>query len=262
MNSFRFIEKAIKYEVNRQIDAYENGTYEDEVVQETRLFDTATGETRSMRGKEDSMDYRYFPDPDLPPCVINDELFDSSKIIPELPDQKIQRYVKELKIKEYDASVIASSIELALFFEDMINKGATAKNSVTLLTVELLGRLKNTPLEDSPIDSKKLSDIAKAMDDDKISGKAAKEVLDFLMTNTDMEVEESIKKLGLEQVSDDSAIVEIIQKVMEANIAKVEEYRGGKDKLFGFFVGQVMKESRGSANPVKVNELLKKELSS
>jgi aspartyl-tRNA(Asn)/glutamyl-tRNA(Gln) amidotransferase subunit B len=260
MNSFKFIEKAIHYEVNRHIEAWEDGIHSKEIVQETRLFDPNTGETRSMRGKEDAADYRYFPDPDLLPVIITDEMFAKYSEIPELPDEKKERFVKEFGLKEYDASVITSSLEMAKYFDEMMLEGISAKNAVTWLTVELLARLKEGALiEDSIIDAKTLATIVKRIEDNTISGKAAKEVLDYLMEN-ESDVDSAIEKLGLKQVSDDGALLAIIDAILAANQDKVAEYKSGKDKLFGFFVGQTMKESKGSANPNKVNDLLKQRL--
>ncbi len=260
MNSFKFIQKAIEFEFNRQVEAWEDGVFEKEVYQETRLFNVATGETKSMRGKEDSAEYRYFPDPDLLPVILTDEMYEEGKKIPELPDEKKQRLVSQYAIKEYDASVITSSIDMAHFFEDMIKEGASAKKSVTWLTVELLGRLKGgVSIKESPVDASKLGTIVKRIDDCTISAKAAKEVLDHLMENN-IGVDKSIDTLGLKQVSDDGAIISMIDEILSVNKDKVEQYKGGKEKLFGFFVGQVMKESKGSANPAKVNELLKQKL--
>lgn len=260
LNSFKFIQKAIDYEVQRQSEAWEDGVYEREVVQETRLYDTEKNETRSMRGKEDSAEYRYFPDPDLLPVLVPDDMLEACIKIPELPDQKRDRLVEEYGIKAYDASVITSSVEMAHFYEKMIAQGASAKNSVTWLTVELQARLTHgITLLTSPVDAIKLSSIVKRIEDDTISGKAAKEVLDFLMENP-LSVDEAIEKLGLKQVSDDGAILAIIDAIISANADKVAEYRSGKDKLFGFFVGQTMKESKGTANPSKVNDLLKQRL--
>lgn len=261
MNSFKFIEKAILYEVNRQIEAWEDGVYEDEVVQETRLFDPEKGETRSMRGKEDAADYRYFPDPDLLPLVITDDMIETYSQIPELPDEKKERFVKEYEIKEYDASVITSSVEMAHYFEEMLSTKISGKNAVTWLTVELLGRLDGTSLQDSPVQATTLATVVQRIEDGTISGKAAKEVLDELMQNPQNDVDAVIEKLGLKQVSDDGAILEIIDGILAANEDKVSEYKSGKEKLFGFFVGQTMKASKGSANPAKVNELLKQRLS-
>ena len=262
MNSFRFIEKAIAYEVNRQIEAWEDGEYEEKIVQETRLFDTNTGETRSMRGKEDAADYRYFPDPDLLPLIISDEMLKEYSKIPELPDEKKARFVKEYGLKEYDASVITSSLEMANYFDSMMNEGISAKNATTWLTVELQGRLKEgVTIEESPIDAKTLATIVKRIEDSTISGKAAKEVLDDLIANNSNNVDATIEKLGLKQVSDDDALLSIIDEILNANQDKVAEYKAGKEKMFAFFVGQTMKASKGSANPNRVNELIKERLS-
>lgn len=262
MNSFRFIEKAIAYEVNRQIEAWEDGVYEETIVQETRLFDTTTGETRSMRGKEDAADYRYFPDPDLLPLIISDEMLKEYSKIPELPDEKKARFVKEYGLKEYDASVITSSLEMANYFDDMMSEGVSAKNAVTWLTVELQGRLKEgVTIEQSAICAKTLALIVKRIEDSTISGKAAKEVLDYLIENSSNNVDEAIEKLGLKQVSDDGALLAIIDEILNANQDKVAEYKAGKEKMFAFFVGQTMKASKGSANPNRVNELIKERLS-
>lgn len=260
MNSFKFIEKAIAYEVNRHIEAWEDGIHSSEIVQETRLFDPEKGETRSMRGKEDAADYRYFPDPDLLPLVITNEMMEKYSLIPELPDEKKARFVSQFGLKEYDASVITASLEMAKYFDEMMEEGISGKNATTWLTVELLGRLKEgTAIEDSAVNSKTLATIVKRIEDNTISGKAAKEVLDYLMENQS-DVDSAIEKLGLKQVSDDGALLAIIDSILAANADKVAEYRSGKDKLFGFFVGQTMKESKGSANPNKVNDLLKERL--
>ncbi len=259
MNSFKFIEKAIRYEVSRHIEAWEDGIHSTEIVQETRLFDVETGETRSMRGKEDAAEYRYFPDPDLLPLIISDEMIEKYSVIPELPDEKKARYVKDFCMKEYDASVITANLEMANFFEEMMSIGITSKNAVTWLSVELQGRLKGINILTSAVSAIKLATLVKNIEDNTISGKAAKEVLDYLMINN-VEVDEAIEELGLKQVSDDGAILEIIDIILSANTDKVEQYKAGKDKLFGFFVGQTMKASKGSANPAKVNELLKQRL--
>jgi len=260
LNSFKFIQKAIDYEVQRQSEAWEDGVYETEVVQETRLYDIDKNETRSMRSKEDSAEYRYFPDPDLLPVLVSDEMLTACRVIPELPDQKKERLVRDYGIKEYDARVITSSVEMAYFYETMLREGAGAKNSVTWLTVELQGRLSNgVTLLNASVDAIKLALIVKRIEDGTISGKAAKEVLDYLMEKR-VSVDEAIETLGRKQVSDDGAILSIIDAIMQANRDKVAEYRAGKEKLFGFFVGQTMKESKGAANPSRVNELLKSKL--
>lgn len=261
MNSFKFIEKAIAYEVQRQIEAWEDGVYEREVVQETRLFDVASGETRSMRGKEDAADYRYFPDPDLLPLIITDEMIEKFSKIPELPDAKKDRFVKDFGLKEYDAGVICSTKEMANYFEEMLECGISGKMATTWLTVELQGRFSDgMNVTTSPVSANKLGTLVKAIEDGDISGKAGKEILDYLMKN-DETVDAVIEKLGLKQVSDDGAILAIIDEILSNNQDKVEQYKSGKDKLFGFFVGQTMKASKGSANPQVVNKLLKDRLS-
>lgn len=260
LNSFKFIQKAIEYEVERQIEAWEDGKYESEFVQETRLFDTAKGVTRSMRGKEEAADYRYFPDPDLLPVFIDEELMKQGKQIPEMPDEKAQRYVKDFGIKPYDAGVLTSSLELTKYFESMLDFGASAKGSLTWLTTELLGRLKGeNTLQTCGIDSATLATLVKRIDESKISGKSGKEILDVLVEQKGGDVDSLIDSMGLAQVNDDGAILAAIDSVLSANPDKVAEFKSGKDKLFGFFVGQVMKASKG-ANPARVNELLKEKL--
>jgi len=261
INSFKFIQKAIEVEVARQTEAWEDGVYEDEIFQETRLFDQVKNETRSMRGKEEAADYRYFPEPDLLKCVITDEMMQKYSQIPELPDAKKERFVKEYGMNEYNAGVITSSVETAHFFETMMSEdGVSAKTATTWLTVELPSRLSGeVNITNSPVDAKKLGLLVKRIDDKTISGKAAKEVLDFMMEN-DSDVDSVIEKLGLKQVSDSGAIEKMCDDIISANPDKVEQYQGGKEKLFGFFVGQVMKASKGSANPQAVNEILKAKL--
>jgi len=261
INSFKFVAAAIAYEVQRQREAYEDGVYESEIYQETRLWDVDKGVTKSMRGKEEAADYRYFPDPDLRPLVVTDEMIAEAKEMPELPDAKVKRYVEELKIKKYDALVLCSTKELAYFFEGMLETGASAKASVNWLNTELLGRLKkaNLNISTSPVSATKLGVLVSKIDNGTINGKGAKDILDVLMRE-DRDIDALIDSMGLAQVSDDGAILKIIDSILEANQDKVEQYRGGKEKLFGFFVGQTMKASRGSANPQKVNELLKERL--
>lgn len=260
LNSFKFIQKAIDYEVNRQAEAWEDGKYESEVVQETRLFDTTKGITRSMRGKEEAADYRYFPDPDLLPVYIDEELMKEGQNIPEMPDEKRARYVREFNIKQSDAEVLTSELEMALYFENMLFLGASAKGAVTWLTTELLGRLKGeNNLQNCGIDSSTLATLVKRIDEGKISGKSAKELLDILVEQRGGDVDSLIDSLGLAQVNDDGAINSAIEAILSANADKVAEYKSGKDKLLGFFVGQVMKNAKG-ANPARVNELLKERL--
>ncbi|MBZ7942312.1 Asp-tRNA(Asn)/Glu-tRNA(Gln) amidotransferase subunit GatB [Campylobacter molothri] len=259
LNSFRFIQKAIDYEVKRQSEAWEDGTYEKEVVQETRLFDTNSLTTRSMRGKEEAAEYRYFPDPDLLPVLLKDEFLELE--IPELPDDKKKRYIQELGIKESDAEVLISSLEMSRFFENLIAQKLNPKFCVNWLSTELMGLLKGElTIENSPVDAQKLGVLIKRIEEGVISAKAGKEVLAYVFENTQINIDEAIDKLGLKQVSDDSAIEAVIEKILKENDDKVTEYKSGKDKLFGFFVGQVMKEGKGAFNPSKVNEILKSKL--
>ncbi|WP_198994726.1 Asp-tRNA(Asn)/Glu-tRNA(Gln) amidotransferase subunit GatB [Helicobacter pylori] len=260
LNSFRFIAKAIEYEIERQSVAWENGRYNEEVVQETRLFDTAKGITLSMRNKEESADYRYFKDPDLYPVFIDEKLLKEAQKINELPSTKKTRYMKDFNLKEDDANLLVSDPLLAEYFESMLNLGVKAKTSVTWLCVELLGRLKaEITLENCGISAHALGALAKRIDEGKISGKSAKDVLDKLLEEHGGDVDTLIEQMGLSQVNDTEAIVKVIEEVLKNNADKVLEYKSGKDKLFGFFVGQAMKNLKG-ANPSVVNAILKEKL--
>ncbi|OOP98407.1 glutaminyl-tRNA synthase (glutamine-hydrolyzing) subunit B [Helicobacter pylori] len=260
LNSFRFIAKAIEYEIERQSAAWENGRYSEEVVQETRLFDTAKGITLSMRNKEESADYRYFKDPDLYPVFIDEKLLKEAQKINELPSAKKIRYVRDFNLKEDDANLLVSDPLLAEYFESMLNLGVKAKTSVTWLCVELLGRLKaEVTLENCGISAHALGTLAKRIDEGKISGKSAKDVLDKLLEEHGGDVDALIEQMGLSQVNDTEAIVKVIEEVLKNNADKVLEYKSGKDKLFGFFVGQAMKNLKG-ANPSVVNAILKEKL--
>ncbi|WQS56469.1 Asp-tRNA(Asn)/Glu-tRNA(Gln) amidotransferase subunit GatB [Helicobacter pylori] len=260
LNSFRFIAKAIEYEIERQSAAWENGRYNEEVVQETRLFDTAKGITLSMRNKEESADYRYFKDPDLYPVFIDEKLLKEAQKINELPSAKKIRYMKDFNLKEDDANLLVSDPLLAEYFESMLNLGVKAKTSVTWLCVELLGRLKaEITLENCGISAHALGALAKRIDEGKISGKSAKDVLDKLLEEHGGDVDVLIEQMGLSQVNDTEAIVKVIEEVLKNNADKVLEYKSGKDKLFGFFVGQAMKNLKG-ANPSVVNAILKEKL--
>ncbi|MGL2462553.1 Asp-tRNA(Asn)/Glu-tRNA(Gln) amidotransferase subunit GatB [Helicobacter pylori] len=260
LNSFRFIAKAIEYEIERQSAAWESGRYSEEVVQETRLFDTNKGITLSMRNKEESADYRYFKDPDLYPVFIDEKLLKEAQKINELPGAKKIRYMKDFNLKEDDANLLVSDPLLAEYFESMLNLGVKAKTSVTWLCVELLGRLKaEVTLENCGISAHMLGALAKRIDEGKISGKSAKNVLDKLLEEQGGDVDTLIEQMGLSQVNDTEAIVKVIEEVLKSNADKVLEYKSGKDKLFGFFVGQAMKNLKG-ANPSVVNAILKEKL--
>ncbi|WP_187349003.1 Asp-tRNA(Asn)/Glu-tRNA(Gln) amidotransferase subunit GatB [Helicobacter pylori] len=260
LNSFRFIAKAIEYEIERQSAAWESGRYHKEVVQETRLFDTAKGITLSMRNKEESADYRYFKDPDLYPVFIDEKLLKEAQKINELPSAKKIRYMKDFNLKEDDANLLVSDPLLAEYFESMLNLGVKAKTSVTWLCVELLGRLKaEITLENCGVSARMLGVLAKRIDEGKISGKSAKDVLDRLLEEQGGDVDALIEQMGLSQVNDTEAIVKVIEEVLKNNADKVLEYKSGKDKLFGFFVGQAMKNLKG-ANPSVVNAILKEKL--
>lgn len=260
LNSFRFIAKAIEYEIERQSAAWESGRYHKEVVQETRLFDTHKGITLSMRNKEESADYRYFKDPDLYPVFIDEKLLKEAQKINELPSTKKIRYMKDFNIKEDDANLLVSDPLLAEYFESMLHLGVKAKTSVTWLCVELLGRLKaETTLENCGVSAHMLGVLAKRIDEGKISGKSAKDVLDKLLEEQGGDVDALIEQMGLSQVNDTEAIVKVIEEVLKNNADKVLEYKSGKDKLFGFFVGQAMKNLKG-ANPSVVNAILKEKL--
>lgn len=258
VNSIRFLIKAIEYEANRQVEILESGG---KIDQETRLFDANTGETRTMRTKEDAHDYRYFPDPDLLPLAFSQAFVDSiKKTLPELPDQKKQRYM-EMGLSSYDAGVLVAEQVTAEFFEKVSAKHEP-KMAANWITAELFGRLNKAgqEIDQSPVDADKLIGLLNLIKDNTISGKIAKDVLDK-MFETGKDAASIVKEEGLQQVTDTGAIEKVIDEVLAANPDKVAEYKSGKDKLFGFFVGQTLKQSGGKANPAMVNELLKKKLS-
>ncbi len=260
VNSFRFLERAINFEVERQIDIIEGGG---EVVQETRLYDADNDETRSMRSKEEANDYRYFPDPDLLPVEVEQSLIDElQKTLPELPETRKARFVDELKLPEYDASVLTADKATADFFEATIAaSGATPKLASTWVTGELFSRLNKAGLEltGSPVNAERFSGLLARIQDNTISGKIGKQILDQMWDST-ASADEIIEKEGLKQISDSSEIEKMIDDVIEANPSQLKEYRAGKEKLLAFFVGQVMKASRGKANPAQLNEMLRKKL--
>ena len=258
VNSIKFMQMAIISEANRQIDLLEDGK---EIDQETRLFDTKRNETRSMRSKEDAHDYRYFPDPDLLPLEISQELIEKIKSdIPELPDEKKKRFIDKFNLSPYEATILVSDIETSNFFEEVI-KNSDVKLATNWITGELFAVLneKNLEISQSPVSAKNLSKLINLIKDGTISGKIAKTVFEQ-MIDGDQDPLIIVKEKGLKQESDPKAIEELINKVIENNSDKVAEYKSGKDKLFGFFVGQAMKESKGKGNPQLINKILKEKL--
>ncbi len=257
MNSFRFIKQAIEFEVLRQIEIIEDGG---EVKQESRLWDSVKNESRSMRSKEEAHDYRYFPEPDLPPLRVTQEEVDAIKAsMPELPNQLRKRFETEFGLSAYDADVLTQTQALSQWYEALVAAHpANPKQCANWLANELLGRLKelNKDITESPISAQALALLLDRIADNTISGKMAKDVLDAMM-ESGKDVDAIIDEKGLKQVSDTDAIDAMIQEVLDANPGQVEAYKGGQDRLFGFFVGQVMKASKGKANPAKVNQRLK-----
>ena len=258
LNSIRFIMQTIDYEVQRQIELIEDGGA---VTQETRLFDTTTGMTRTMRGKEDAHDYRYFPDPDLLPLNFDDAFIaDLKKDMPELPDEIKSRMVTEYGLSSYDANVLTEEKEVAAFYE-LASAGRDRKITANWMSVELFGALNKAGIDlaQSPVSPEQLGGLVDLISDGSISGKIAKEVFAD-MFETGKDAKQVVKEKGLKQVSDEGAIKSMIDEVLASNQDKVDEYRSGKDKLFGFFVGQVMKASKGQANPGMLNQILKQKL--
>jgi len=258
LNSIKFISQAIQYEAERQVELLENGGVID---QETRLFDTSTGETRSMRSKEDAHDYRYFPDPDLLPLELSDsQISEIRSDMPELPDQLVERLISEYGITKYDANVIAEEKEYVHYYENSA-KNRDGKLVVNWMTSELFGLLKknNVQFNQNPISPNYLNELVELIENKTISGKIAKDVFEIMFA-TSKSPKMIVKEKGLEQVTDDSAIEVFVDQVVNENKDKVKEYLSGKDKLFGFFVGQVMKVSQGKANPGLVNKILKSKL--
>ena len=262
VNSIKFMQMAINYEANRQVDLIEDGQ---KIDQETRLFDTKKNETRSMRSKEDAHDYRYFPDPDLLPLEVTDEFIDNIKSeIPELPDDKKKRFIDEFKISPYEATILVSDIEVAKYFEEVVakmGKNRDMKLAVNWITGELFAVLNNKNLEisQSPISAKNLAKLINLIKNGTISGKIAKSIFED-MINGDIDPQVIVEEKGLKQESDPKALEVLIEKIINENRDKAIEYKQGKEKLFGFFVGQVMKNSGGKANPQMVNEILKAKL--
>ena len=258
VNSIKFMQMAIEHEANRQVDILEEGG---KIDQETRLFDTKKNETRSMRSKEDAHDYRYFPDPDLLPLEFSNDYVESiKKEIPELPDQKKSRFIEKFNLSSYEANILVSDLDTSKYFETVI-ENSDVKLSSNWITGELFALLneKNLEITESPISAKNLSKLINLIKDGTISGKIAKTVFE-MMAEGDKNPIDIVNEKGLKQQSDPKELEKLIEKVINENQDKVKEYKSGKEKLFGFFVGQVMKVSGGKANPQLVNEILKKKL--
>ena len=260
INSFKFLEKAINLEVQRQQDVLEDG---EEVVQETRLYDDMKNETRSMRSKEEANDYRYFPDPDLLPVEIDDALLTQIKTtLPELPTEKKSRFIREFSLSTYDAENLTSQKAFADFFESMLSEDTDAKLSANWVMGELSAALNKNQMDikDSPISAIELSGLVKRIEDETISGKIAKDVFKAMWKGQGS-ADEVIESQGLKQMTDITAIESIIDKVLANNSSQVEQFKSGNTKMLGFFVGQVMKQTQGKANPKQVNQLLNEKLS-
>ncbi|MDH5571706.1 MAG: Asp-tRNA(Asn)/Glu-tRNA(Gln) amidotransferase subunit GatB [Gammaproteobacteria bacterium] len=259
INSFRFVERAIDYEVARQIDVIEGGG---KVVQETRLYDANKGETRSMRSKEEAMDYRYFPDPDLLPVEIKVETIEAvRKTLPELPDAKKTRFVNDYSLTAEDAGILTASREMADYFEQVVKQTNEPKLSANWVISDLAGFLnkETKDISDSPVTAEMLSGMINRIKDNTLSGKLAKEVFEA-MWNGEGDADTIIESKGLKQITDTGAIETIIDAIIAANPNQAEQLKAGKDKLMGFFVGQVMKQTQGKANPDQVNQILKQKL--
>ena len=258
VNSIKFMQMAIVYEAQRQVELLESGKTID---QETRLFDTKKNETRSMRSKEDAHDYRYFPDPDLLPLSLDKELIEKiKKDLPELPDQKKERFIKDYSLSAYEANVLVSEKEISDYFEEVV-KTSDIKLAKNWIMGDFFASLneKNISISESPVTAKKMAQLIDSISSGTISGRTAKEVFE-IMKETGEEPNKIIESKGLQQKSDPKELEGIIDKVISENKDKVEQYKSGKDKLFGFFVGQVMKVSGGKANPQLVNDILKNKL--
>jgi aspartyl-tRNA(Asn)/glutamyl-tRNA(Gln) amidotransferase subunit B len=263
VNSFRFIERAINSEIQRQIDLIEDGG---KVIQETRLYDPNKDETRSMRSKEEANDYRYFPDPDLLPVVIEDSFLDTIRAgLPELPPQKVERFQSQYGLSAYDANVLASSREQADYFEQVVKIGGDAKLAANWVMVEL-GSLLNklgVEIDQAPVSAEQLGGMLLRISDNTISGKIAKTVFEAMAAG-EGDADSIIESRGLKQVTDTGAIDKMLDEMLAANAEQVEQYRAADEakrgKMFGFFVGQAMKASKGKANPGQVNQLLKAKL--
>ena len=259
VNSFKYVEKAIQHEMRRQIKILESG---ERVTQETRLYDSQLDETRPMRSKEYANDYRYFPEPDLLPVVLTEDFIKSVKdLMPELSEEKEKRFVKEYKLSDYDANVLSVDPNLSNFFEEVVVRSRNPKLAANWIMGELSAFLnkENLSILETKVDSINLGNLLSRIEDSTISGKIAKEIFEE-MWNSKKSPDEIIEEKGLKQVTDSSEIEKVINQVLEQNQSQLEQYKSGKVKLFGFFVGQVMKASRGKANPEQVNKLLEERL--
>ena len=259
VNSFKFVEKAIQHEIRRQMKVLESGK---RVTQETRLYDSQLDETRPMRSKEFANDYRYFPEPDLLPVILDEDFIKSVKdLMPELSEEKEKRFIREYKLSDYDANVLSVDPNLSNFFEEVVVRSRNPKLSANWIMGELSAFLnkENLSILETKVDSINLGNLLSRIEDSTISGKIAKEVFEE-MWNSEKSPDEIIQEKGLKQVTDSSEIEKIINQVLEQNQSQLEKYKSGKEKLFGFFVGQVMKASRGKANPEQVNKLLEERL--
>ena len=259
VNSFKFVEKAIQHEIRRQIKILESG---ERVTQETRLYDSQLDETRPMRSKEYANDYRYFPEPDLLPVVLTEDFIKSVKdLMPELSEEKEKRFIKEYKLSDYDANVLSVDPNLSNFFEEVVVRSRNPKLAANWIMGELSAFLnkENLSILETKVDSINLGNLLSRIEDSTISGKIAKEIFEE-MWNSKKSPDEIIEEKGLKQVTDSSEIEKVINQVLEQNQSQLEQYKSGKVKLFGFFVGQVMKASRGKANPEQVNKLLEERL--
>ena len=261
INSFRFVERAINYEIERQIDVIEGGG---KVVQETRLYDADKNETRPMRSKEEANDYRYFPDPDLLPVELDQAFIDSvASTLPELPDAKRDRFIDDYGLSRYDAAVLTSSREMAEYFEKTVEaSGGEGKLSANWVMGELAGLLnkEGKDITQSPVTPALLGGMLQRVSDGTISGKIAKQVFEAMWAG-EGDADAVIESKGLKQISDSGAIEKIVREVLDNNPKQIEQYKGGQEKLLGFFVGQVMKATQGKANPGEVNKILKRLLS-
>ena len=259
VNSFKFVEKAIQHEIRRQIKILESG---ERVTQETRLYDSQLDETRPMRSKEYANDYRYFPEPDLLPVVLSEDFIKSVKdLMPELSEEKEKRFIKEYKLSDYDANVLSVDPNLSNFFEEVVVRSRNPKLAANWIMGELSAFLnkENLSILETKVDSINLGNLLSRIEDSTISGKIAKEIFEE-MWNSKKSPDEIIEEKGLKQVTDSSEIKKVINQVLDQNQSQLEQYKSGKEKLFGFFVGQVMKASRGKANPEQVNKLLDERL--